>query len=78
MLNLKKLATLLDNSLSKETKQSVEHWFAYKQFKPPFRVGRKQKRAVLDADGKEVVVFKPGLEDAAQDYCNYLNNGKSY
>jgi len=42
-------------------------------FTPPFRVGRKQKRAVLDATGKQVVLFPMGLEDYAQDYAEYLN-----
>ena len=31
-------------------------------FLPPFRVGRKQMRAVLDAKGMEVVIFPKGLE----------------
>jgi hypothetical protein len=43
------------------------------KFTPPFRVGRKTKRAVLDANGLEYVVFKEGLEAEAQDFCNYLN-----
>ena len=43
-------------------------------FQPPFRVGRKQKRAVLDANGVEVGIFTTGHEEAAQEYCDYLNN----
>ena len=43
-------------------------------FKPPFRVGRHLKRVVLNADRKEIVIFKDGLEDAALEYCNFLNN----
>lgn len=43
------------------------------KFIPPFRVGKKQKRAVLDSRGYEIVIFPIGLEDLAQDYCNYLN-----
>lgn len=45
----------------------------YNLFKPPFRVGRHLKRVVLNADSREVVSFKEGLEDAAQEYCNFLN-----
>jgi hypothetical protein len=46
-------------------------------FTPPFRVGRKQKRAVLDATGKLVVLFPYGAEDYAQDYAEYLNKKTS-
>ncbi len=44
-----------------------------KNFTPPFRVGKKQGRAVLDSNGHEVVVFPNGLEDMAQEYCEFLN-----
>lgn len=40
----------------------------------PFRVGKKRQRAVLDAEGKEVVVFPEGLESMAAEYCQFLNN----
>lgn len=43
-------------------------------FTPPFRVGKKQGRAVLDSNGHEVVVFPNGLEDMAQEYCDFLNS----
>lgn len=43
------------------------------KFAPPFRVGRKQKRAVLDANGKEVILMAKGAEHQAQLYCDYLN-----
>lgn len=42
-------------------------------FMPPYRVGKKQKRAVLDANGKEIVVFPKGLEDFALEYSQHLN-----
>ena len=42
-------------------------------FTPPFRLGRKQKRAVLDSKGKELVLFPVGLEDYAKEYVEYLN-----
>lgn len=42
-------------------------------FIPPFRLGRKQKRAILDAKGKEVIVMPRNSEKQAQMYCDYLN-----
>lgn len=39
----------------------------------PFRVGRKQGKAVLDSKGIEVVFFNNSKEQA-QLYCDYLNN----
>ena len=53
--------------------QETMHILSKSKFTPPFRVGRKTKRAILDANGLEYVVFKEGLEDEAQDFCNYLN-----
>ena len=43
------------------------------RFTPPYRLGRKQKRAVLDANGLEVVIFPLGGEDEAQKFTDYLN-----
>tara|TARA_R110000822_G_scaffold161_3_gene739 strand:- start:7664 stop:7963 length:300 start_codon:yes stop_codon:yes gene_type:complete len=43
------------------------------QYTKPFRVGRKQRKAVLDATGREVVFFKDS-EAQAKMYCQYLNN----
>jgi hypothetical protein len=42
-------------------------------FVPPFRLGRKQKRAILDAKGKEVIIMPYNSEKQAQMYCDYLN-----
>src|SRR5947209_3752484 len=39
-----------------------------------FRLGKKQGRAVLDAGGKEVVLFPVGMEGEAQEYCDFLNS----
>lgn len=39
----------------------------------PFRIGRKQQRAVLDANGIEIVIFPVGMEVYAQEFCDYLN-----
>lgn len=48
----------------------------------PLRVGRKQKIAVLDANGIEIVIFKKGQEDLASLTCDLLNekdvNGLSW
>lgn len=46
-----------------------------KKFAKPFRLGKKQIRAILDAHGREVIVFKPGMEDYAKEYVDFLNNG---
>ena len=40
---------------------------------PPFRLGRKQKRAILDAKGREVIIMPHNSEKQAQMYCDYLN-----
>lgn len=44
-----------------------------KQEEKYFRVGRRQGRAVLNADGREVVLFPIGMEKGAQEYCDFLN-----
>lgn len=44
------------------------------KFKQPFRVGRHQSRAVLDAEGKEMLIFPKGSEEQAKLYCELLNN----
>ena len=42
-------------------------------FTPPFRLGKNQKRAILDANGKEVIIMPHNSETQAQMYCDYLN-----
>ncbi len=42
-------------------------------FAPPFRVGRKRGRAILDVNGLEVVVLRKGLEEMAKKICDLLN-----
>lgn len=44
-----------------------------KVFKAPFRVGKKQGKAVLDADGILVAFFDKS-EEQARLYCEFLNN----
>lgn len=43
------------------------------EYVPPFRVGKKQNRAVLDSRGHSVIVF-PRDNGQAQLYCDYLNS----
>jgi len=38
-----------------------------------YRVGKKQKRAVLDKDGRTVVVFEKGEEELALRFVDFLN-----
>ncbi len=40
----------------------------------PFRIGKKQKLAVLDGKGHEVVIFKKGDEKMARHYVEFLNS----
>jgi len=42
-------------------------------FVQPFRLGRKQKRAILDAKGRQVIIMPHNSEKQAQMYCDYLN-----
>jgi len=42
-------------------------------YKYPLRLGRKQRRAILDADGIEVAIFSVGSEDLAGYACDLLN-----
>lgn len=51
----------------------VEENKIYEKFKPPFRLGKSKKRAILDSNGCEVVIFPEGLEYMAEDYVKYLN-----
>lgn len=41
---------------------------------PPFRVGKKQKRVILDSTGHEVAVFSKGREYLASSVCIMLNS----
>ena len=56
------------------TNQTDENNVLAPVFLPPFRVGRKQMRAVLDAKGMEVVIFPKGLEAYAKEYTDFLNS----
>lgn len=44
-----------------------------KELTPPYRVGKRLGRAVLDSKGILVVVFPIGKEEQAQEYCDFLN-----
>ena len=52
---------------------SVSQRYDVSKYTPPFRVGRKQGKAVLDGKGLEVVFFMHS-EEQAKMYCDYLNN----
>ena len=45
-------------------------------YTPPFRVGKAQGRAVLDANGHTVSIFEKGCEELAQEYCDMINANK--
>ena len=45
-------------------------------FQAPFRVGRKNNRAILDKIGKELVIFSKGGEKMAENYCEFLNSNQ--
>ena len=47
------------------------------QFHPPFRLGRKNKRAILDAKGQELAIMPHKNEIQAQLYVDYLNGTKT-
>jgi len=38
-----------------------------------YRVGRKQKRVILDENGNEVAICHKGKEEVAQQICDLLN-----
>ncbi len=40
-----------------------------------YRLGKRQKRAIIEIEtGKEHLIFPIGSEEAAQEYCDYLNS----
>ena len=59
-----------------EEKQSVKTTSGYnsEKFTPPFRVGKKQGRTVLDSNGMELVHFFHGDEKMAENYVRWLND----
>ena len=59
--------------VKKLTLTDVSQRYDANKYTPPFRVGRKQGKAVLDGKGIEVVFFMHS-EDQAKMYCDYLNN----
>ena len=70
----------LNNKLSGEAQSqpsclgAVISRFDSEVFVPPFRLGRKQKRAILDSRGREVIIMPHNSEKQAQMYCDYLND----
>ena len=55
------------------TLTDVSKRYDVSKYTPPFRVGRKQGKAVLDGTGREVIFFSDS-EEQAKMYCDYLNN----
>jgi hypothetical protein len=51
---------------------SIEKIYDEMIFKPPFRVGKKQGKAVLDSNGLLVTLFNKSKKQALL-FCNYLN-----
>lgn len=49
-----------------------------KEFKPPFRVGKKRNRAILDNEDKQYLLFPIGFENEAIEYCEFLNFKKNF
>lgn len=44
-----------------------------KKLTPPFRLGKKQTRAILDSSGNELVVFPKHREEYAKAFLEFLN-----
>lgn len=56
-----------------DVEQNKENRFDSEAFSPPFRLGKKQKRAVVDSNGVLVILMPHKNEKQAQMYCDYLN-----
>ena len=61
------------NGIESFITQETRHIINKSKYTPPFRVGRKNKRAILDANGLEYIVLKEGMESEAQTFCEFLN-----
>lgn len=59
--------------MNNKTKAAIEE-VPCRKLIPPFRLGKKQLRAVLDSQGIEVVVFPKGRESYAVDFVEFLNS----
>jgi hypothetical protein len=80
---MNEIEILYDRHVCKLQKEAIsdfkqQHFIATSRydpelFKPPFRLGKKQKRAVLDSIGREVIIMPHDSEKQAQMYCDYLN-----
>jgi hypothetical protein len=69
----KYLQPKLTTSSQTIAKPNVIRRFDSDVFTTPFRIGRKQKRAILDANGIAVIIMPHNSEIQAQLYCDYLN-----
>lgn len=52
----------------------MEERYDSTKFTPPFRIGRKQKRAILDSKGLLVILMPNNSQLQAELYCDYLNS----
>ena len=68
-----KLKGYIDGIEKQLTLTDVVSRYDVNKYTPPFRVGRKQSKSVLDSKGLEVVFFMHS-EEQAKMYCDYLNN----
>lgn len=72
MLELIRLSTELFEK--REKREALQKAKRQMYFKPPFRVGKKQLRAILDSKGRTVYVFPRGQEKEALNFCHFLNS----
>lgn len=63
--------TIADNAEALQLKQTGVSSRFDNVYTPPFRVGRKQGKAVLDSKGLQVTFMT--TEKQAEMYCSYLN-----
>ena len=66
IIALAELFNIIRNKVTKIKKPKTD-------YKPPFRVGRKQRRAILDSRGYEVTVLPKGQEEFAEYITKLLN-----
>tara|TARA_R110000782_G_scaffold27118_1_gene68898 strand:- start:58 stop:354 length:297 start_codon:yes stop_codon:yes gene_type:complete len=71
--NSNKIAEFISDYLIKSKKTTLNKRYDKMVFKPPFRVGIKQGKAVLDSNGLLVTFFDKSEEQSLL-FCDYLNS----
>jgi hypothetical protein len=71
--NSNKISQFVNDYLIESSKTTINKRYDEMVFKPPFRVGRKQGKAVLDSNGLLVTLFDKSEEQALL-FCDYLNS----